>query len=80
MNADDRFTGAWEVMTVPVQTVPAGDEIICNGVPTSGNLRIPTGSSLTARGMNTTILVGYMTTDWYEGAVLKYDIINSPGQ
>jgi len=69
----DRFTGAWEVMTVPVQTVPFGSEIVCNGVPTSGSLVSP-GGNLTSRPMSKTIMLGYMTTDWYEGAVLKHDI------
>ncbi|MCL2834001.1 MAG: hypothetical protein FWD78_12585 [Treponema sp.] len=72
-DTSDRFTGAWEVMTVPAGTVPMPDEFICHGVPSSPYWKVPGGSSALHynKSMNKTILVGYMTTDWYEGAVLK---------
>jgi hypothetical protein len=111
-DAVDKFTGDWEVMTVPTQTTPLTDEFIVNGVPT-GNAegRAPgwiapstlitsttetngvnprdnalrgfsTATGATAYSddinrMGQTILVGYMTTNWYEGAVLKYNIVGS---
>ena len=72
--ADDSFTGAWEVMTVPVQTLPLADEFICNGVPTGTSTAwapAPAANSLRGRDISKSILVGYMTEKWYEGAVLK---------
>jgi hypothetical protein len=72
-NPDDSFTGAWEVMTVPVGTIPLAEEFICNGVPaaTTG-WAAPAGSTLrTYNNLNRSILLGYMTADWYEGAILK---------
>ncbi|MCL2804592.1 MAG: hypothetical protein FWD26_01460 [Treponema sp.] len=72
---NDRFTGAWEVMTVAAGEVPLSDEFVCNGVPVSGYLAAPgDGSALKQRAMSKTILVCYMTDKWYEGAVLKYNI------
>jgi len=74
-NPDDSFTGNWEVMTVPTGTVPLTDEFVTNGVPTSSSTAwAPTGGTLLGRDLSRSILVGYMTTDWYEGAVLKHDI------
>jgi len=75
----DKFTGDWEVMTVPVTSTvtPVADEFVCNGVP-SGTSRwaAPTGSTLRdySGGINKTILVGYMTDKWYEGAILKKNL------
>jgi hypothetical protein len=74
---NDRFTGAWEIMTVPAQTVPLTDEFVSHGVPESSAVwtaNLPTGSSLKYTGIDKSILVGYMTTDWYEGALLKKSI------
>jgi hypothetical protein len=71
---DDSFTGAWEVMTVPVQTLPLADEFICSGVPTgTSTVWAPAlaANSLRGRDLSKSILVGYMTEKWYEGAVLK---------
>jgi hypothetical protein len=79
------FTGAWEVMTVPAQYVPLTDQYVSNGVPTAtGGWVAPVNSTLrtpTANGqeggtniIDRTILVGYMTDRWYEGAVLKHNI------
>jgi len=84
-DGNDRFTGNWEVMTVPVENVPLVDYFIANGVPrTSDNWVTPTGTgALSAAGftngnnsanINRTILVGYMTDNRYEGAVLKRDL------
>jgi hypothetical protein len=83
-NDKDSLTGAWEVMTVPTNQVPKTDEFICNGVPTSavtgpdgwqeptagGNVRLVKGNQDLAKS----ILVGYLTENWYEGAILKKDI------
>jgi hypothetical protein len=76
-DANDRFTGDWEVMTIPVDHVPLSDEFVCNGVPT-GNAWSGTGTNLTnpstTYGLGRTILVGYMTTDSYDGAILKREM------
>jgi hypothetical protein len=72
---DDSFTGAWEVMTVPTCAVPLQDEFVTHGVPSSSSTAwAPTAGTLRARDISRSILVGYMTTDWYEGAVLKHEI------
>lgn len=87
-DANDRLTGNWEVMTVPVANVPVTDYIIANGVPKTNTGWVqPTGTNvLNAAGytngtgnvansnVHKTILVGYMTDENYEGAVLKKDI------
>ena len=77
-NSDDSFTGAWEVMTVPAETVPLSNYFICNGVPTATTWTLPGGTSTLKynSNMNKTILVSYMTSDWYEGAVLKGNIVD----
>jgi len=76
---NDRFTGAWEVMTVPVANAAISDEFVINGVPTSGNLNSTSVTfTLTPRPMAQTILVGYMTDRHYEGAVLKHDLWTPP--
>jgi hypothetical protein len=53
----DKYTGDWEVMTVPTQNIPVED-FICNGVPTSG-------------AYEGTIFLAYMTDAYYERAYLK---------
>jgi hypothetical protein len=85
-DAVDRFTGNWEVMTVPAANLPLGEFFICNGVPrTNGNWTPPSGANQLIgfnNGDNTqtgslvhrSILVGYMTDTRYEGASLKYHI------
>ena len=80
-NPDNSFTGNWEVMTVPADKIPLTDEFICNGVPTTTTgWAAPTGSNLRSypttgtNRINRTVLVGYMTTDYYEGAILKHDL------
>jgi hypothetical protein len=82
-NPDHTFTGAWEVMTVPAQNIPDTNELVSNGVPTAttnreapigSTLRTPSGTVGGANNIDKTILVGYMTENNYEGAVLKYNI------
>ena len=77
-DSNDLFTGAWEVMTVPAGTVPVSNEYICNGVPSPANtsdswIDPPANSTLRLRNtdLQKTIIVGYMTQNWYEGAILK---------
>jgi len=82
-NPDNSFTGAWEVMTIPAREAPLTGEFICNGVPaTQGGWADPnltggyTGNGLTAltRGtvdISKSIVVGYMTSNYYEGSMLK---------
>ena|GEM_PF-1893905 len=73
-NDEDMFTGAWEVMTVPVLNLPLADEFICHGVPRSTTWTT-TGTGLSHNAnMNRTMLVGYMTDMNYEGAILKHVI------
>ena len=82
---NDSFTGAWKVMTVPVHadSVPVAEEtfrFISNGVP-SGAWVTPTASgAVNYANIHESILVGYMTNQWYEGAALKYNILVSPNQ
>jgi hypothetical protein len=76
-NEDHTFTGNWEVMTVPAGEIPNTQEYVSNGVPTAAtNWTAPNGSTLRTpgAGINNSILVGYMTDRWYEGAVLKHSI------
>ena len=55
---DDKYTGAWECMTIPTQNIPS-DATICNGVPTSG-------------AYGGTQVLGYMSDAGYERAYIKY--------
>jgi len=80
----DSFTGHWEVMTVPANHVPVANEFVSIGVPSSGNFCAPTDSGGASSPLNSgwannrslrySVLVGYMTSQYYEGAVLKHDI------
>ena len=72
-DAADAFTGAWEVMTVPAVNVPTSGELISNGVPASGTI---SGAATTGLNYNVTksMFVGYLTSNNYEGAVLKKDL------
>jgi len=82
-DANDRFTEDWEVMTVPAGRVPLSDVYISNGVPaanTNWNTNLPAGSDLTYADIHQSILVGYMTDNWYEGAALKYNTITGTSQ
>jgi hypothetical protein len=85
---NDFLTGNWELMTVPAETIPVSGEFICNGVPgiagtaVAPNITMADPSSaagagtLNSRGtyMNKSILLGYKTNTYYEGAVLKADL------
>jgi hypothetical protein len=75
-NEDHTFTSNWEVMTLPAGNIPNTQEFVCNGVPTATTTwAAPSGSTLrTYDYLNNSILVGYMTDRWYEGAILKYRI------
>jgi len=86
-NTDNTFTGKWEVMTVPASGVPVAGEFICNGVPTAStswtdpNNGQNNGIGALSRGPTTptdlrvdlskSIVVGYMTNQYYEGAMLN---------
>ena len=76
-DASDRFTGAWEVMTVPAQNTPVSGEMICNGVPTGvtnwQNTELTIGTTPDVN-LTKSIVVGYMTNSNYEGAILKDDM------
>ena len=54
----DKFTGSWEVMTVPADNIPVELQI-CNGVPKSGTY-------------SSTVVLGYMSDVGYEKAYIKY--------
>ena len=84
MDASNKFQRTWEVMTVPAGANPKIDEFICNGVPTSSTGWEPppsnsgspaiTGLAIDDQLLQNSIIVGYMTEYWYEGAVLKGNI------
>jgi hypothetical protein len=76
---NDIFTGKWEVMTVPVSGTPKTDEFVCNGVPASGYTWTAPGGMTYNTNLNQTVIVGYMTNDCYEGAILKGNILTVPG-
>jgi len=78
-DAQDRFTGKWEVMTVPAINSPLREYFICNGVPRTATGWVkPDGLSYPANatGIDKSILVGYMTDSRYEGATLKHTLWN----
>ncbi|MCL2765728.1 MAG: hypothetical protein FWD40_10700 [Treponema sp.] len=90
-DGSDRFTGHWEVMTVPARNMPLSDTFVCNGVPRyAGDWVALTGADALGgyfigaedtganRRINRTVLVSYMTESRYEGAVLKRDIWLGP--
>jgi hypothetical protein len=94
--SDDSFTGAWEVMTVPVGSTPVSDSFVCSGVPTAvtgwavpnntntslqgtggttSNLRSYSnnyGGTIGTKNLSNSVMLGYMTNNWYEGAILKH--------
>jgi hypothetical protein len=53
----DKFTGNWEVMTIPTVNVPV-DGVVCNGVPASGTYK-------------NSVFLGYYTDAYYERAYIK---------
>ena len=69
---NDRLTGTWEVMTVPTVNVPASGQIISSGVPASGSISGTAAAFQT--NLTKTMIVGYLTNQNYEGAVLKKDL------
>jgi len=72
---NDRLTGAWEVMTVPTNAVPASNQIISSGVPSTGTITGTAGlEGYNGDNITRTMIVGYLTSNNYEGAILKYDI------
>jgi hypothetical protein len=75
-NEKDLFTGKWEVMTVPVSSgvIPNVNEFVCNGVPVDKTGWLAPPSGLTYSDIDKSILVGYMTDQWYEGAILKRNL------
>ncbi len=54
---NDKFTGAWECMTIPSDNIPV-DATVCGGVPTSGTYE-------------NSVVLGYMTDALYERAYIK---------
>jgi len=78
------FTGDWEVMTVPVRTAPVFDEFICNGVPAASTGWVdPQSPSLLSRrttALENSIVLGYMTTTSFEGAILKANMRTQPAR
>ena len=57
---NDKFTGAWESMTIPTENIPV-DATVCGGVPTSGTYK-------------DTVVLGYMSDAYYEKAYIKGNI------
>ena len=53
----EKFTGAWESMTIPTENIPV-DATVCGGVPISGDY-------------SDTVVLGYMTDKWFEKAYIK---------
>ncbi|MCL2411475.1 MAG: hypothetical protein FWC97_07515, partial [Treponema sp.] len=84
------FTGEWEIMTVPAYHVPTAVDFVGIGVPRTGRFFAPTNSgqapnnvsnlaragsfATTLTALHRSVLVGYMTLNNFEGAVLKYSI------
>ena len=69
-NPQDRFTGNWEVMTVPAADTPR-DDFICNGVP---SVDVPDSrGNLSGLMLARSMLVTYHTSTDYERAYIKLD-------
>ena len=62
---NDKFTGAWESMTIPTQNIPV-DATVCGGVPT--------GTHTGGTDYSNTVVLGYMTDVYYEKAYIKGNI------
>jgi hypothetical protein len=79
-NPDDSFTGAWEVMTVPVINAALNDEFICNGVPVSAEGWLAPSPGFDYSGpdgsnISDSIIIGYPSgAARYDGAILKANI------
>jgi len=75
----DRLTGAWEIMTVPPRNVPASGQLVTHGVPSTGTLANTVGlQGWNGNDITKTMIVAYMTSHDYEGAILKHDITTAP--
>ena len=61
----DHFTGAWECMTVPTTNIPL-DATVCGGVPT--------GKVDAVGDFRKSVVLGYMTDQYFEKASIKGDI------
>ena len=59
---DDKFTGAWESMTVPTENIPV-DATVCGGVPTE---KVDSVGDFT-----NTVVLAYMTDQYFEKAYIK---------
>ncbi|BDC94570.1 Ig-like domain repeat protein [Treponema bryantii] len=64
----DKFTGAWECMTIPSANTPV-DATVCGGVPTSVETE--------ATDYSKSVVLGYMTDKYYEKAYIKGDITSA---
>lgn len=82
----DYFTRDWEVMTVPVGTIPVGTDYISSGTPTAGGSWADpyTTSTLIKKAatgfpdLSKSMVLGYKTQSHYEGAILKGDMTTMP--
>ena len=61
----DLFTGAWECMTIPTSNIPQ-DATVCGGVPS--------GTHTGGTDYTNTVVLGYMTDQYYEKAYIKGNI------
>jgi len=73
-NDNDRLTGAWEVMTIPAENVPASGQYICHGVPTAATALVGTATAGFHTDISKTMIVTYPTDINYEGAMLRHKI------
>ena len=60
---EDKFTGAWESMTIPSVNIPV-EATVCGGVP----------STSSTAADNKTVFLGFMSDKFYEKATIKGDI------
>jgi len=70
---NDWLTGAWEIMTVPTERVPVSGQLITSGAPATGTISGATNTALN-RNIQRSMIVGYLTSFNYEGAILKHGI------
>jgi len=62
-------------MTVPTERVPVSGQLITSGTPTTGTINVgANGNAALNRDIQKSMIVGYLTSFNYEGAVLKHDI------
>ncbi|MCL2442406.1 MAG: hypothetical protein FWD13_02955 [Treponema sp.] len=73
-DANDRLTGAWEVMTVPTERVPVSGEIITSGAPSNNTISGATYGSFNGQDITKSMIVGYLTSFNYEAATLKHSL------